>query len=112
MAYKVLKHFTKKSSMLSFFCRKAYFPSQGMLMSVSFLIVFIKVMMPEFYDFSQTLIISCNDLFHNACLKLFIHPFVQEIFTSAYCVLDIVLGTRDIVENETKEDPGLTELAF
>lgn len=80
-------------------------------MSVSFLVVFIKVMMPEFYDFPQTPIISCN-LFHNAFLKLFIHPFVQEIFTSAYCVLDIVLGARDIVENETKEDPGLTELVF
>lgn len=34
-------------------------------------------MMPEFSDFPQTLIISCNDFFHNACLKLFIDPFIQ-----------------------------------
>lgn len=84
-------------------------------MPVSFLVTVIKVMMPEFSDIPQTLIISCNNLFHNACLKSFIHsfisPFIQEIFTSAYYVLNMVLGTRDIVENRTSKDPDLMELA-
>lgn len=98
--------------MSSFFCRKAYFPSQTMLMAISFLVVYIKVMIPEFSDFPQALIISCNNLFHNACLKLLIHSFIQQIFTSSYQVFDIVLGTGDIVENKTSKKPHLMGPAF
>lgn len=102
MAHKVLKTLYNKSSMSSFFRRKAYF-AQGMLIAVSLFVVFIKVMMSEFSDFPQPLIISCTNLFHNACLKSLIHSLVH-LYNKYLLVLKTVLGTNDAVENETSKN--------
>ena len=102
MAHKVQKTLYKKSSMPPFFCRKVYFPSQGMLIEVSLFVLFSKVMRPEFSDILQTPVISRTNLFHNACLKSLNHLYNKCLLVRTRCsrLFQILLYSAELDKQE------------